>query len=119
MFSQISFTLVTNPRAQFTHFIDNSGMVAVLDNDDKRTEARVGVFRRTSKLRSALGCQHEHRLREKYFRRLSLCELPDRLGVPHHAATGALYEADPFNHRNYCLTRLIFGLRCHQRAPRR
>jgi len=41
---KISFALVTNPRASFTHFIDNAGLCAAVDSLDTIEEARVGVF---------------------------------------------------------------------------
>jgi hypothetical protein len=42
--ARISFALVTNPRASFTHFVDNSGLCAAVDSLNEVEEARVGIF---------------------------------------------------------------------------
>jgi hypothetical protein len=44
MLQKISFALVTNPRAPYTHFIDNAGLCAAIDKLDEIEEARVGVY---------------------------------------------------------------------------
>ena len=44
MLTRITFALVENPRASFTHFIDNSGMCAAIDSLQDVEEARVGIF---------------------------------------------------------------------------
>jgi hypothetical protein len=44
MLTRVTFALVENPRASFTHFIDNSGMCAAVDKLDDLEEARVGIF---------------------------------------------------------------------------
>jgi hypothetical protein len=44
MLSKNSFALVENPRASFTHFIDNTGMCAAVDKLDEVEETRVGIF---------------------------------------------------------------------------
>lgn len=44
MLSKISFALVENPRASFTHFIDNAGQCAAIDSLHDVEEVRVGIF---------------------------------------------------------------------------
>jgi hypothetical protein len=44
MLQKISFALVANPRASYSHFIDNSGNCVAVETLDNIEEAKVGVF---------------------------------------------------------------------------
>lgn len=44
MLRRISFALVADPRASFTHFIDASAQCVAVDTIDNIEEARVGIF---------------------------------------------------------------------------
>lgn len=44
MLRRISFALVADPRASYTHFIDNAGQCVAVDKLGELEEARVGIF---------------------------------------------------------------------------
>lgn len=44
MLRRISFALVADPRASYTHFIDNAGQCVAVDTIDQIEDARVGIF---------------------------------------------------------------------------
>lgn len=44
MLRRISFALVADPRASYTHFIDSSGQCVAVDKLDELEDARVGIF---------------------------------------------------------------------------
>lgn len=44
MLKRITFSLVADPRASYTHFLDNSGQCVAVDKLDELEEARVGIF---------------------------------------------------------------------------
>lgn len=44
MLRRISFALVADPPASYTHFLDNSGQCVAVDKLEELEEARVGIF---------------------------------------------------------------------------
>jgi hypothetical protein len=44
MLQRISFALVADPRASFTHFIDGSAQCVAIDKLEELEQARVGIF---------------------------------------------------------------------------